>query len=47
MKMKSVTLTERQVRHIDTKAKALGVSFSEVLRRILDGVLDKPMKDIK
>jgi hypothetical protein len=42
MKKKLISLTERQADYLDTEAKRLGISVSELVRRILDIAIGPP-----
>lgn len=42
-----ISLTERQMNILSTDSKSLGISKSELLRRIMDKYLDSGNKDIK
>lgn len=43
---KSVTLSENNVNTINKEAERLGISFSEVLRRLIDNNFNSNVKDI-
>ena len=44
MKKKLLHLTDRQSKTLEKKAKILGISSSELIRRILDEYIDKKEK---
>jgi hypothetical protein len=41
MKKKLISLTDRQVRYLDFESKKNEISFSELIRRILDMYIEK------
>ena len=45
MKMKAVTLGERHIKLLQQKADEYNVSFSELLRRLIDKYLEENNKD--
>lgn len=47
MKKSLISMTERQVRQLKRKAREIGISVSELIRRIIDEYFDKKDKTEK